>query len=61
MVEATSTNSNIKQSEIPTKRVSVCTRTQSPPELVEGISMLLVQVDVVPQELDVYLLTVLGQ
>lgn len=61
MVEATSTNSNIKQSEIPTKHVYVCTRTQSPPELVEGISMLLVQVDVVPQELDVYLLTVLGQ
>lgn len=35
--------------------------TQGPPEQVEGISVFLVQVDVVPQELDVYLLTVLGQ
>lgn len=35
------------------------TLTQGPPEQVEGVFLLLVQVDIVPQELDVHLLTVL--
>ncbi len=39
----------------------MCTLTQAPPELVERISLFLVQVDVVPQELDIHLFTVLWQ
>lgn len=41
--------------------VFLCTLTQGPPQQVERISRLLVQVDIVPQELDIHLLTVLGQ